>query len=93
MAETKIPADLVLEIGITVVSGSPITNNLAASAAGILVSDNSTTPNRIYRALSTTPGAWVLASPSEISELSDGAALLLAIESILSRLDALEGGT
>ena len=67
--------------------------NLTASAAGIMVVDSSVLPNRIWRAKSTTAGDWELCSPHEVSELSDGPALLSAINSILGRLDALEALT
>ena len=77
----------------TIVSGSPITNLLVASAAGVLVVDSTTTPNRLYRALSTAAGDWVLCSPSQVSELSDGAALLSLIDNLVSRIEALEAAT
>lgn len=48
------------ETKITLVSGSPITNSLVASAAGIMVCDTTSTPNKIYRAVSTAAGDWVL---------------------------------
>lgn len=83
----------------SIVAGSPLGPlgpghlNLTASAAGIVVVDSSTLPNRVWRAKSTTAGDWELCSPSSVSELSDGPALLLVINNLISRVAALEALT
>lgn len=62
------------ETKMTILSDSPITLSTTASAAGVLVVNSAVSPNELYRALSTTPGDWVLCGTSTAGLVTPGSA-------------------